>query len=60
VGPNATVQQILNASIVNAVYHCWLQLSKLPEGYSEGVTKILDPTIQVRLSVPSPAVPSDD
>jgi len=47
VGPNATIQQLLNASLVTALYHCWLQLSKLPDGYSEGVTKILEPAIMV-------------
>ncbi|CAG8591609.1 15706_t:CDS:10, partial [Acaulospora colombiana] len=46
IGPTVTVQQILNASIVNALYHCWLQLSKLPEGYSDGVAKILEPAVQ--------------
>jgi conserved oligomeric Golgi complex subunit 5 len=46
IGPTITIQQMLNASIVNALYHCWLQLSKLPEGYSDGVIKILEPAVQ--------------
>lgn len=45
VGPSATTQQLLNASMVNVLYHCWLQLSKLPETFSEGVVKVLEPAI---------------
>ncbi|KAG8831580.1 hypothetical protein FRC17_002896, partial [Serendipita sp. 399] len=45
IGPTATLQQHLNASLVNAVYHCWLQLSKLPEAYSEAVAAVLQPAI---------------
>ncbi|CAG7854281.1 Conserved oligomeric Golgi complex subunit 5 Short=COG complex subunit 5; AltName: Full=Component of oligomeric Golgi complex 5 [Serendipita indica DSM 11827] len=45
IGPNSTIQQMLNAALVNSVYHCWLQLSKIPDSYSDAVLKILEPAV---------------
>ncbi|KAG8988666.1 hypothetical protein FRB90_002602, partial [Tulasnella sp. 427] len=41
VGPTATPQQALNASLVSALYHCWLRLSKLGTEYHESVAAVI-------------------
>ncbi|KAG8943050.1 hypothetical protein FRC04_003261 [Tulasnella sp. 424] len=46
VGPTATPQQALNASLVSALYHCWLRLSKLGSEYHESVSVIIRPAVQ--------------
>jgi len=46
-GPQATVQQYLNAQLVTSVYHCWLRLSKLEEEFSESVMSVIAPAVKV-------------
>ncbi|KAG8899762.1 hypothetical protein FRC00_000975 [Tulasnella sp. 408] len=46
VGPTATPQQALNASLVSALYHCWLGLSKLGSEYHESVSAVIRPAVQ--------------
>ncbi|KAI0356279.1 hypothetical protein OH77DRAFT_1423899 [Trametes cingulata] len=45
IGPVATPQQALNASLATCIYHCWSRLDKLREEYPESVVSILQPAI---------------
>ncbi|KAI8992858.1 Golgi transport complex subunit 5-domain-containing protein [Trametes punicea] len=45
VGPVATPQQVLNASLATCVYHCWSRLEKLREEYPPSVVAILQPVL---------------
>ncbi|CDO69255.1 hypothetical protein BN946_scf185042.g157 [Trametes cinnabarina] len=45
VGPIASPQQVLNASLATCLYHCWSRLDKLREEYPESVVSILQPVL---------------
>ncbi|PBK95675.1 hypothetical protein ARMGADRAFT_1164211 [Armillaria gallica] len=45
VGPSATPQQAINASLATFLYHAWLRLSQLGEEQKEAVFNIIKPSV---------------
>jgi len=45
IGPHATPQQAVNASIATCLYHCWYRLKRLEDEYSESVYVVLSPSV---------------
>ena len=58
IGPHATSQQVVNASIATCLYHCLSRLKLLEEEYFDSVYAIIKPSVDVSsyisLSLPMP------